>query len=352
MIDKLTPEQEKKIPAYQSKWQEVGFNTQPVNLELAKSCIAKLLAVADMHPAEYVMLDSPLQCQVALNFLARDYSVKDCVKHAKKMTVAQARKKLGVDKLDYYQIGYFYQSGNTNAGYCAFYDFLITEVKPIDEETMKVWEIFKDVTRHSHYYWVTENVVFLCNRPEELHFKGNLLHCVDGPALKYRDGYAIYAIEGVRLPKDFVLQKAEDVDMTQILKETNAEVRMAMMAKVGSDRLIDAPGVETLEYVTGTELYKKYTIGKWRQHGDVTLVRKNYEELSYGDLTPGMKAKLEKMWYKLISVPVGNAKYIYLAMQNPSIDHVHVEGVRPECSSVFEALCFRNNQKTLPFEIS
>jgi len=57
------------------------------------------------------------------------------------------------------------------------------------------------------------------------------LHCVDGPALAWPDGYAVYAISGIRLaPERGAAMAAETLTARQILDEPNAEVRRVLVA--------------------------------------------------------------------------------------------------------------------------
>jgi hypothetical protein len=54
------------------------------------------------------------------------------------------------------------------------------------------------------------------------------LHCLTGPAVAYPDGFAIYAVRGVRVP-DYVIELSRDIDVASIDAEANAEVRRVMI---------------------------------------------------------------------------------------------------------------------------
>ncbi|MDY0242181.1 MAG: hypothetical protein RBR34_08390 [Rhodospirillaceae bacterium] len=53
------------------------------------------------------------------------------------------------------------------------------------------------------------------------------MHSDDGPALKYRDGYALYAVHGVRVPH-WIIDAPETITTGKIDAEQNAEVRRVM----------------------------------------------------------------------------------------------------------------------------
>ena len=64
------------------------------------------------------------------------------------------------------------------------------------------------------------------------------LHCENGLACGYSDGWGIYAWHGVRVPEWIILQP-ELITLELINKESNAEVRRAMVERYGLDRLKD-----------------------------------------------------------------------------------------------------------------
>jgi hypothetical protein len=61
-----------------------------------------------------------------------------------------------------------------------------------------------------------------------------LLHCEDGPALLYKDGLGIYAINGVRIPGELgplVVERPWELTLEQIEKEDNEDIRVIMQAR-------------------------------------------------------------------------------------------------------------------------
>ena len=83
--------------------------------------------------------------------------------------------------------------------------------------------------------------MILTERPDTLHrdTQGRL-HCTTGPALRYRDGWAIHAIHGVRVPADLIEQ---GWDADRVLSERNAEVRRAAIELTGWQNFILAAGL-------------------------------------------------------------------------------------------------------------
>jgi hypothetical protein len=65
------------------------------------------------------------------------------------------------------------------------------------------------------------------------------LHCENGPALAYRDGWALHCWHGTVLPAHWIEQRAT-IDPAEILAERDVEKRAAGAACVGWARMLSA----------------------------------------------------------------------------------------------------------------
>jgi hypothetical protein len=72
------------------------------------------------------------------------------------------------------------------------------------------------------------------------------LHREDGPAVRYRDGWSLYAIEGVRVDEQVVL-RPETQTIDQITGETNLEVKRIRIQRYGWGRYLAAAGAAVLD---------------------------------------------------------------------------------------------------------
>jgi len=70
--------------------------------------------------------------------------------------------------------------------------------------------------------WVTERPVIL-NRDER-----GRLHCENGPAMQYPDGWTLYRIHGVSVP-EYVVESPIDITVEKIEDESNIEIRRIMV---------------------------------------------------------------------------------------------------------------------------
>lgn len=118
------------------------------------------------------------------------------------------------------------------------------------------------VTISCGYFWMYPGLTIFMERPSIFRLdESGRPHCLDGPAVRYPDGSELYAIHGIMVPKKYIDAAPEEIDLRQVLVETNASVRLAIISKVGFPRLMDtarhwvissAGGNSLLEFRLGT----------------------------------------------------------------------------------------------------
>jgi hypothetical protein len=117
--------------------------------------------------------------------------------------------------------------GSHDAAWLAFYRYF-HDVLGLTVQTAKLsglWELAQSAgwaAPHQNICWVSERHHIL-SRDDR-----GRLHCENGPAVAYPDGWAIYAAHGVRVPRD-VIEHPSQIDIARIDKQTNAEVRRVMI---------------------------------------------------------------------------------------------------------------------------
>jgi hypothetical protein len=147
-----------------------------------------------------------------------------------------------------------WNGGNQWSGWTAFLSFFRHVAQlPIDYEKWNPYEILATAgPRVMH-----KEFCLVCQRPVVLKVDSeNRPHCDDGPFCQWRDGSALYAVRGVRVPR-WIIDYPERLSAQHIEKETNAEVRRVMMERYGLPRyLLDSGAVEIHKDDFGT-LYRK-----------------------------------------------------------------------------------------------
>lgn len=95
-----------------------------------------------------------------------------------------------------------------------------------------------DVMRQCGGWDPFRGAVVLVERPSWIFLdEGRRLHSHVGMALRYPDGWGIYAWHGVPVPEQVIL-RPETLTPQQILNERNAEVRRVMIERLGLDRFL------------------------------------------------------------------------------------------------------------------
>ncbi|WP_326701100.1 hypothetical protein OG909_29640 [Streptomyces sp. NBC_01754] len=100
------------------------------------------------------------------------------------------------------------------------------------------------VARNAGWWWPYERAVVISERPVELHRdEAGRLDRGDGPALAYRDGFALHAWRGMPVPAAF-LDELAALTPERIRAEENAELRRVMLEYYGYDRYLAESGAE------------------------------------------------------------------------------------------------------------
>jgi hypothetical protein len=91
------------------------------------------------------------------------------------------------------------------------------------------------------YWWCFRHFAVLTPRSLTLRRDAlGRLHCEEGPAMTWADGWSIWAWHGVRVPRDLI---EVGWDTTRILREENVEIRRCAIERLGWDRFIADAGL-------------------------------------------------------------------------------------------------------------
>ena len=197
VIESLTPEQEAQIPVFYSEYLEIGWSTEPADRPTAESVMREFYKQLEHKEPEFVWFDSPLAAQQTIE--------------------ESTGEKAPLPVID----------GSAEAHWLAFYMFCRTlkedMYEPDKDRLLLLWD---RLARSCGPIYPYENYCLMCERPKTaLRDAENLLHCDDGPALEYPDGFAVYAVHGVRIPArlgtflshpwDLTLEQLEDGSLNE-----------------------------------------------------------------------------------------------------------------------------------------
>lgn len=154
-------------------------------------------------------------------------------------------------------------------------------------------------------------VCIVSERPTDLSVGStHILHCENGPCVKFKDGVQAWMLNGVSVPSFIVTTPAEKLDAKLIGKTHNVEIRREIVRKIGIERVCDDLHARVIE--TGVD------------HNGMPC---ELLMLDIGD-------RLERPYVKL---------------RNPSVPGIyHIEGVHPDCHSLRDVWKFRNGSNEKP----
>ena len=151
--------------------------------------------------------------------------------------------------------------GSHDAHWLGFYDYF-NQVCGLTNETKALVGLWLQA-QHAGWWMPYKEVCFVSERHNILkQDTQGRLHCEDGLAIGYPDGWGVYAWHGVRVPER-VIMHPDTLTGQDIIEERNVEVRRVMMERMG-DRLFKGKGASQSD-----EYGKLY---RWNFEDDESLV--------------------------------------------------------------------------------
>ncbi len=332
-IETLTEEQRARFPEFRKKWTEIGLCTDPSDRSRAEAGIRLSYEIAKLTPPDIQWAGSPLACAIARAFslmLPKKATKAEALKKVKGPVWDSIMEAVEPDKRKSFITSCWKArvpqkelstssfgdvvwegimdsvNGQHDADWLAFYDYFRV-VCGLEDETSKLTGLM-EVAKASGWFFPYEELCWAAERHSVVSLNGEgQIHAEEGPAIGFADGFSIYALNGVRVPRILVVTPAAELPAKMAIEEKNVEIRREIVRKVGIERLCKDLGAKTLS----------------KKHG-----------------------------YELIELNLGDRKRPYLKMSNPSITAIHVEGVHPDCRTVEAALKWRNQSELLPSQLS
>lgn len=217
MITKLTEEQEKQIKVYQKKWYD-KFHSLEFDEGKAKDFVDFLYKTINKEPPIKIILDSPMACQLAINYLNN--------------------KEKQETKTKYYSIDWW---GDTSwYGYLCLYDYLYNVV--FQNTKIPMFEEYIEKSTSISSLITFEGIAFISKPPIFINFdENNRLHCKHDSALVFADGWKLNYIHGV-LFDDELFEKYKNNKLTseEIISLKNAEQKALIIQDYGYEKIFDS----------------------------------------------------------------------------------------------------------------
>ena len=257
-IERLTPEQIARFPEFVKRWTDIGLCTDPVDRPKAEAAIHDAYRCAGLEPPrKIVWCGSPLSQGLTRAIILDNKfigsvwnsvrgsvgnSVADSVANSVAASVANSVwNSVAASVRDSVRDSVY---GAHDSGWLSFYSYF-REVCHLESQTDKLRGLF-DLAQSAGWAIPHQNVCWVSERHNILaHDERGRLHSLSGPACAYPDGWAIYAVHGVRIPAD-IIERPDSLTKERILSEPNAEVRRVMIERLGNERFLSIAGATAI----------------------------------------------------------------------------------------------------------
>lgn len=169
-----------------------------------------------------------------------------------------------------------------DSGWTAFYDYFLTIGINCNDKIKNKFLIWKNFILNSGVYYTKmyDTTCYVCRKPNSVNKNTNKqLHCENGPAMKWRDGYSIYALNGIIVPKEIVTTPAEMLDPNLILNEQNVDIQREIIKKIGADIVLKKLNAKALDIWIDPNTNCKYELMRLKA-GELDRIYLYYEHAS------------------------------------------------------------------------
>jgi len=280
MLTELTPDQIAQLDIYAEKWRAIGLSTEPVNRSEAEHAIEQYYQQVHGKPKPTIhWLTSP---QAMVKTVFTSWKFKQYQKWLRTYDnpldgeIPEPNIELTnrVDQFFAQQLGGFLMPamrlvlntmdsriaslgvvyGQHRAGIYAYHDYM--DVVLDRAVSRNIINIEGQVSQHCGWWLPYQHVCYVTERPKYFRFDDeNRLHCEEGMAITYRDGWGIYAWHGIAVP-EYVVMRFDEITPKKILKEDNAEVARVMLERYGQDNFIRDGGFTHIQSDDYGALYR------------------------------------------------------------------------------------------------
>jgi hypothetical protein len=210
-LNELTQEQIDAMPLYVDKWVKVGLSTERVDFERAKGLVAKAYEKAGLAlPKVYHFARGPRE----------GFAI-------------YKSHPTGTGTYNDYTSGCMF--GSQESSWLSYWDYYKSETcVEVDDLSY-----MKEIALHCGWVYTGDTDVIIHDRPEIIKRDENhALHCEDGPAIRYLDGYEFYSWHGQIIPKEWIVDRAS-LTPEIALGQRNTELRRAACEILGWVNVIE-----------------------------------------------------------------------------------------------------------------
>jgi hypothetical protein len=135
--------------------------------------------------------------------------------------------------------------GQHDAAFTAYVEFFRNELGLADQT--EKWEGNREIVENAGWYLPHKNICWVSERHTTLKVDDRgRLHCEDGPALEYPDGFGIYAWHGTKIPEEWIKDK-KSLTPEIALKHQNMEQRRAACEILGWAKILKQLNAKSID---------------------------------------------------------------------------------------------------------
>lgn len=263
---------------YIEKWRRFLFSTDPINRSKVKELVEKSYQILNLGEPEIIFCDSPLQAKKYID--QRQPSINDYINYhtlkcelfslLDKESISSFRSSnilsyeikdiflyeediLSIAASNFYEILYdyfpFWKSiaSELMASNCCEYDFYITELNV--KCNQEIWNTVKSLCKECPYILSFTDVCFVIEKPIELYLDKMIrLHKEGQPAVKFIDGYQIYACRGIEIPEKYGKYSYAEWETKWFFQEKDYDLKIALLRGLGYEKFSQKTDDKNINY--------------------------------------------------------------------------------------------------------
>lgn len=264
----LTPEHRVQHKPWAEKWIKNVLSTNEMSADEKLDCVKfvkEMYKVANLNEPDHILfVKSPIALMIAGGFAAAIVELGDKAKitipelvnrinndatllspksyskwYVSPYKIRDLAEEFGLNEIGLKGVRNYnnmWNGGNQWSGWVSYLSFF-RHVAKLDIDYSK-WDCYEKLAEFSGPRMLHEKFCIISDRPEFLKInERNQSHNDKGPFCQWRDGTALYAINGVRVPA-YVVKTPQDLTVEKIESESNLEVRRVMIDVYGREKFI------------------------------------------------------------------------------------------------------------------
>ena len=202
--------------------------------------------------------------------------------------------------------------------YLNYFDLFIS-----DRELRTFWDFYKRTLGvYAIFYESLNNTFYVIPKPDEVYVANDITHC------RYFSRY--FYLDRVNVPFWLYDTPAEHIDLQKLETLKGVDQRAMFIKKVGIDKFLDKGTI--------IDTYENYPENEW-------WAKSEYKLIDMKEIIPPTEM-IDEILNEVKYKPIKYAPFLYMKNQTTGI--YHLEGVHPNCKTLYEAIKMRYKDLSLP----